>query len=200
MSQGLRRPRDAIENSLWRAVCSCVGTLLAAPGVPNRFDARFAFRAGVCEFPGITEPSPSITWSPDALREDPGGRNLDRPVDVVQDGLADRCGPGEWLWLLDRQHTCHRLRPDVPESTCSCRGCSRGARARAGRSAPSRTGSVGADVSAVALSRRAGLVRHDLEHERIGTGPALTAVGRTPACAVPTPCSRSGVRARRQIV
>ncbi|MFF7251305.1 DUF2716 domain-containing protein [Embleya sp. NPDC008237] len=91
--------------------------LLSGPeytDVWDRFDARFAFRPSVCEFPGITEPSPSITWSLDALRDDPGDRNLDRLVDVVQDGLVDRCGPGESLWLLDWQHTCHRLRPDVP--------------------------------------------------------------------------------------
>ncbi|WP_020555657.1 DUF2716 domain-containing protein [Embleya scabrispora] len=82
----------------------------------DRFDARFAFRAGVCEFPGITEPSPSITWSLDALRDDPGDRNLDRLVDVVQDGLAACCAPGESLWILDWQHTCYRLRPDIPET------------------------------------------------------------------------------------
>ncbi|MFE3202543.1 DUF2716 domain-containing protein [Embleya sp. NPDC059237] len=39
-----------------------------------------------------------------------------RPFGRVQDGLADRCAPGEFLWLLDWQHTCHRLRPDVPET------------------------------------------------------------------------------------
>ncbi|MFE2870920.1 DUF2716 domain-containing protein [Embleya sp. NPDC059259] len=85
-------------------------------GIWDRFDARFDFRPSVCVFPGITEPSPSITWSLDALNDDPGDRHLDRLVDVVQDGLTDHTGPGESLWILDWQHTCYRLRPDIPDT------------------------------------------------------------------------------------
>ncbi|MFH8385823.1 DUF2716 domain-containing protein [Kitasatospora sp. NPDC018058] len=80
----------------------------------DRFDARFDFRPSMHVFPGITEPSPSITWSLDALNDDPGDCKLDRLVDVVQEGLAKCSDPGESLWILDWQHTCYRLRPDIP--------------------------------------------------------------------------------------
>ncbi|GAA1186042.1 hypothetical protein F4556_007181 [Kitasatospora gansuensis] len=80
----------------------------------DRFDAKFDFRASMHDFPGITEPVPSITWSLDALNDDPGDRKLDHLVDLVQDGLAKCSNPGESLWILDWQHTCYRLRPDLP--------------------------------------------------------------------------------------
>ncbi|GAA1934447.1 DUF2716 domain-containing protein [Kitasatospora viridis] len=80
----------------------------------NRFDAEFGFRPSMSVFPGIKESAPSITWSLDALDDDPGYRKLDRLVDVVQDGLAGCSEPGEGLWVLDWQHTCYRVRPDLP--------------------------------------------------------------------------------------
>ena len=83
-------------------------------GIWDRFDAKFDFRPDIHAFPGITETSPSITWSLDVLSDDPGDRKLDRLVDVVQEGLAGCSAPGESLWILDWQHTCYRLRPDLP--------------------------------------------------------------------------------------
>ncbi|MEV0698398.1 DUF2716 domain-containing protein [Saccharopolyspora sp. NPDC050389] len=80
----------------------------------NRFDAEFDFRPSVQVFPAIAEPSPSVTWSLDALHDDPGDRELDRLVDLVQDGLAACSAPGEALLILDWQHTCYGLRPDLP--------------------------------------------------------------------------------------
>jgi len=65
----------------------------------------------VREFPGITEPSPSVTWSLDALHDDPRGHLRDRLIDILQGALTDHTGPEESLWILDRQHTCHRLWP-----------------------------------------------------------------------------------------
>ncbi|WP_316528470.1 DUF2716 domain-containing protein [Kitasatospora brasiliensis] len=80
----------------------------------DRFHSEFDFRPNTYVFPGITEPAPSITWSLDALDDDPGDRGLHRLVDVVQDGLVKCSRPGEALWILDWQHTCYRLRPDLP--------------------------------------------------------------------------------------
>ncbi|MFE4974859.1 DUF2716 domain-containing protein [Kitasatospora sp. NPDC056651] len=96
-SEALRRLYDPEYTDIW-----------------GRFHAGFGFRPSMHVFPGITEPSPSVTWSLDALDDDPGDRKLDRLVDVVQDGLAQCCRPGESLWILDWQHTCYRLRPDLP--------------------------------------------------------------------------------------
>ena len=83
-------------------------------GIWDRFDAELHFRLSTHVFPGVTEPSPSITWSLHALNDDPEGRKLDRLVDVVQDGLAGCSRAGESLWILDWQHSCYRLRPDLP--------------------------------------------------------------------------------------
>ncbi|MDX3762347.1 DUF2716 domain-containing protein [Streptomyces mirabilis] len=82
----------------------------------DRFDATFDFRPSINAFPGITEPSASITWSLDALNDDPGDRKLDRLVDMVQNGLGRCSSPREPLWILDWQHTCYRLRPDLPST------------------------------------------------------------------------------------
>jgi hypothetical protein len=78
--------------------------------------ARFNFRPNMYEFPGIAEPIPSITWSLDALRDDPGHCKLDRLIEVVQDGLVACLPAGEALLILDWQHTCYALRPDLPPS------------------------------------------------------------------------------------
>ncbi|MCF2527019.1 DUF2716 domain-containing protein [Yinghuangia soli] len=80
----------------------------------GRLDAEFDFRPDTQAFPGITEPKPSITWSLDRLRDDPGDLKLDRLVDAVQDGLVKCSRPGESLWILNWNHTCYRLRPDLP--------------------------------------------------------------------------------------
>ncbi|MFH9354804.1 IS3 family transposase [Kitasatospora sp. NPDC017646] len=49
--------------------------------------------------------------------------------DVVQEGLAGCSAPGESLWILDWQHTCYRLRPDLPATDMFLprvlEGCSR---------------------------------------------------------------------------
>ncbi|MFD0278032.1 DUF2716 domain-containing protein [Kitasatospora sp. NPDC127111] len=85
----------------------------------DRFDARFDFRPSINAFPGIAEPSPSITWSLDALNEDPGDRKLDSLVDIVQNGLGKCSRPTESLWILDWQHPCYGLRPNLPSTDMS---------------------------------------------------------------------------------
>ncbi|MEU8515775.1 DUF2716 domain-containing protein [Kitasatospora sp. NPDC048722] len=104
-TEALRRLNDSEHGEIW-----------------NRFQAAFDFRPDTSVIPGISEPASSVTWSLDALDDDPGYRKLDRLVGVVQDGLARCCPPGEALWLLDQPHTSYRLRPDlVPDGASTPR-------------------------------------------------------------------------------
>lgn len=82
----------------------------------DRFDREFDFKPSMNSFPAITEPVPSVTWSLDALDDDPGDRTLDHLVRVVQDGLAACVLPGTALLVLEWQHTSYRLYPDLPAS------------------------------------------------------------------------------------
>jgi hypothetical protein len=86
-------------------------------GIWDRFDAEFHFRPSTHVFPGVAEPSPSITWSLDTLNYDPEGRKLDRLVDVVQDGLAGCSRPGE---SLCRRVSLVANRPCFRQRSCVC--------------------------------------------------------------------------------
>lgn len=80
----------------------------------DRFYSAFDFRPSVHDFPAITEPTASITWSLNALNDDPGDRKLDRLVALVQDALT-ACTPLDGtVLILDWQHTSYRLRPHMP--------------------------------------------------------------------------------------
>lgn len=80
----------------------------------DRFDAAFDFKASMNVFPAITEPVGSVTWSLQALDDDPGHLKLDRLVALVQDALTACTPPGGTLLILEWQHTSYRLRPDLP--------------------------------------------------------------------------------------
>jgi Protein of unknown function (DUF2716) len=80
----------------------------------DRFYAAFDFRPSMYDFPAITEPAASVTWSLDALNDDPGYRKLDRLVDLVQDALTACTPPDGTVLILDWQHTSYRLRPHLP--------------------------------------------------------------------------------------
>lgn len=99
----------------------------------DRFDGKFDFRPSMHVFPGITEPSPSITWNLDVLSDGPGDRKLDRLVDVVQEGLAKCSGLGNrsGFWTGSTPDTGSvRI---FQRLTCSFPGSSKDGRGRAGR-------------------------------------------------------------------
>ena len=144
IAEGLRRLYDPEYAEVW-----------------DRFDAKFDFRPSIYEFPGITEPSPSITWSLDELNDDPGYRKLDRLVDVVQDGLASCSKPGSrsgfWTGSTPATGSVRISRRPI----CSCLASSKGARGKAGRSAPTRMGTT---TSSLRRSLRFGTFGHPWEH------------------------------------
>ncbi|GAA1994167.1 DUF2716 domain-containing protein [Catenulispora subtropica] len=80
----------------------------------DRFDNAFTFRPSMYQFPAITEPTDSITWSLQALEDDPRHRKLDTLVTLIHGALAACTAPGNTLLLLEWQHTSYRLRPDQP--------------------------------------------------------------------------------------
>lgn len=80
----------------------------------DRFDAVFDFRPSMSEFPGIREPMPSVTWSLEALAEDPRWRKRTQLTDIVLDGLVASTLAGESVYVLDWQHTCYVVRPEMP--------------------------------------------------------------------------------------
>jgi hypothetical protein len=79
----------------------------------DRWFAEFAFRPSMHVFPGIREPVPSATWSLDTLNDDPGYLNLDRFSATVEQALATCTPDGESVLVLDWQHRCFRVRPDL---------------------------------------------------------------------------------------
>ncbi|MGV9363822.1 DUF2716 domain-containing protein [Amycolatopsis sp. NPDC003731] len=118
--------RSAFEAAGMREVTTVTRHHLAAPGEPARtrpvrrlfsepeydelwarFSARFAFRPGMREFPGITEPPGSATWHVGDLT-DP---QLDALEDIVHKGLRAAVEPGEELYSLDWQHVGYRFDP-----------------------------------------------------------------------------------------
>jgi hypothetical protein len=78
-----------------------------------RWHAEFDFRPSINMFPGIREPAPSATWSLDTLNDDPGYLKLDRFTVAVEQALATCTPAGKSLLVLDWQHTCYRVRPDL---------------------------------------------------------------------------------------
>ena len=75
----------------------------------DAFERRFNFRPGMK--PAIDEPPESVTWSLDALDDDPGYRRLDAMVDLITAGLWACTRPDGTLLVLDWQHDCYRIRP-----------------------------------------------------------------------------------------
>jgi hypothetical protein len=67
----------------------------------DRFEDAFDFKRGPDGVPGICEPTPSVTWSLGALRDDPGDRKVNHLTRVVQDGLAACTPPGTALLVLE---------------------------------------------------------------------------------------------------
>lgn len=81
----------------------------------ERFDQAFGFHPSTCEFPAITEPNDSITWSLDAIRDGDREKNIERLTTLVQDALtACTPQPDGSLLILDWQHEAYRLRPHHP--------------------------------------------------------------------------------------
>jgi hypothetical protein len=79
----------------------------------DRWLAEFAFRPSMHVFPGIREPVPSATWSLDMLNNDPGYLKLDRFSATVEQALTTCTPDGESVLVLDWQHRCFRVRPDL---------------------------------------------------------------------------------------
>lgn len=79
----------------------------------NRWYAEFDFRPSMYEFPGIREPEPSATWSLDALHDDPGYFKIDRFTAAVERAIAACTPAGDSVLVLDWQHRCYRVRPDL---------------------------------------------------------------------------------------
>ncbi|WP_194894665.1 DUF2716 domain-containing protein [Catenulispora pinisilvae] len=78
----------------------------------DRWYADFAFRPSTRQFPGIQEPTSSLTWSLDALNDDPGCIKLDQFTATVEQAIADCTPEGGSVLVLDWQHLCYRVRPD----------------------------------------------------------------------------------------
>ncbi|WP_017586521.1 DUF2716 domain-containing protein [Nocardiopsis ganjiahuensis] len=75
----------------------------------DRFTERFFFAPSTTLFPGIVEPTPSVTWPLHRITEHPGRRTeLDR---TVRRGLSRNTLPGESLYALDWQHIGERYDP-----------------------------------------------------------------------------------------
>ncbi len=75
----------------------------------DRFTERFFFAPSTTLFPGIVEPTDSVTWSLRATVEHTERRDeLERTVRL---GLGRNTLPGESLYALDWQHVGHRYDP-----------------------------------------------------------------------------------------
>jgi hypothetical protein len=98
-TEAVRRLRDPERGAVW-----------------DRFDAAFDFRPSICHFPGIVEPAGSSTWDLGAIREEPGEQLLDRYEQTLLSGFSASAAPGMELLVLDWQHTCYAVRPDLPTS------------------------------------------------------------------------------------
>ncbi|SDH86844.1 Protein of unknown function [Actinokineospora alba] len=72
----------------------------------NRIHRDFHFRPHTAAFPGIAEPSDSITWR---LPDTESG--IDRLQALVESGLRTCTPPGEDLYWLDWQHEGFRFDP-----------------------------------------------------------------------------------------
>lgn len=87
----------------------------------DRWHADFAFSPSTRQFPGIQEPTPSLTWSLDALNDDPGYIRLDQFTATVEQAIADCTPEGGSILVLDWQHPCYRVRPDQARESESFR-------------------------------------------------------------------------------
>jgi hypothetical protein len=81
----------------------------------DRFSTEFGFRPSTnpTKWPAIKEPTSSVTWSLDALDDDPDYERLDRLVAVVQQGLTACVPPSERLFALDWQHASFQFSPHM---------------------------------------------------------------------------------------
>ena len=98
-TEAVRRLHDSESGAVW-----------------DRFDDEFDFRPSIYEFPGIAEPVGSSTWDLGAIRDEPGEQLLDRYEQILLSGLSASAAPGMELLVLDWQHTCYAVRPDLPTS------------------------------------------------------------------------------------
>ncbi|KAB8185297.1 DUF2716 domain-containing protein [Microbispora catharanthi] len=74
------------------------------------FEARFVFKPSTSMYPGIVEPSDSVTWHLAAVsgREDP---MVDEIQAVIERALLACARPGEPLYWLDWNHQGYRFDP-----------------------------------------------------------------------------------------
>ena len=75
----------------------------------DRFSERFFFTPSTTVFPGIVEPTPSVTWSVHPVAERP--ERLAELNQAVRRGLTASVPPGEHLYSLDWQHLGCRYDP-----------------------------------------------------------------------------------------
>ncbi|WP_204366600.1 DUF2716 domain-containing protein [Nocardiopsis prasina] len=75
----------------------------------DRFTNRFFFAPSATVFPGIVEPTPSVTWSVRAVAGDP--ERLAELNRVMRRALAASVPEGEHLYSLDWQHVGRRYDP-----------------------------------------------------------------------------------------
>lgn len=80
-----------------------VGSFRAPIRVPGRY--------GKSHLASDQRTSRTVTWSLDALDDDPGYAKLDAMVGVVNDGLRACTAPEETLLNLDWHHDCYRISP-----------------------------------------------------------------------------------------
>jgi hypothetical protein len=71
----------------------------------GRFDAAFGFRPTTHEFPAITEPAASVTWSLRALADDPRRHKRDALVALTRAARCHRCA-GEFGDAAQLDGTC----------------------------------------------------------------------------------------------
>jgi hypothetical protein len=76
----------------------------------DRFEAAFSFAPSMTRWPGIREPTPSVTWS---LADD--DLSIDDLDAAVRAGLTACTPPGGTLLALDWQHTSYRFAPHADD-------------------------------------------------------------------------------------
>ena len=77
----------------------------------DRFGRQFAFKPSVEVYPGIREPSASVTWHLGALHDGLDRDALQRLQRVIESGLLACVRPDEPLHWLDWQHAGYRFDP-----------------------------------------------------------------------------------------
>lgn len=81
----------------------------------KKFDSRYDFRPNVSEFPGINEPTPSLTFSIAAAFASPvDAEQLTRDLDdVALRVFSFLAGPDGRIIALDWQHECFYFKPSL---------------------------------------------------------------------------------------